>query len=83
MGRKVCVRTVVVALALVVMACGGGGGDDDDQECRTCTVSEDCDGDQECVLAVDGERRCFESDEVTCTLDRVKVGRAPVPTPIP
>ena len=44
---------VAVALAAGIASCGDGGGDDDD-EFHTCTVSEDCDGDQECVLAVDG-----------------------------
>jgi len=83
MGSTVAirVRVLVVALALLGAACGGGGGDDD--ECRTCTVSEDCHGDQECVLAVDGNQRCFEPDKATCTLDRVEVGRAPTPSPTP
>jgi hypothetical protein len=75
------VRVLVVALALLGAACGGGGGHD--RECNTCTVSENCKGDQECVLAVDGQLRCFDPDEATCTLDRVEVGRAPTATPTP
>lgn len=81
MGPTVAVRIriLVAALALLGVACGGGGGSDD--ECSTCTVSEDCHGSDECVLAVDGNRRCFDPDEATCTLDRVSVGRAPTPVP--
>jgi hypothetical protein len=73
-------RILVVVLALTAVACGGGGGGD---ECSTCTMSEDCHGSDECVLAVDGNRRCFDPDEATCTLDRVNVARAPTPVPTP
>lgn len=75
-------KLLVVALALAagIASCGDGGGDDD-VECHTCTVNEDCDGDQECVLAVDDRLRCFEPDRTQCTLDRVTVGRAPTPVP--
>jgi hypothetical protein len=71
-------RMMIVVLALAGAACGGGDGDDD-RQCRSCTVSENCENDQECVLAVDNELRCFEVDKETCTLDRVIVGRAPTP----
>ena len=50
-------------------------------ECGTCTVDEDCHGNDVCVLAVDGNKRCFDRDDATCTLDRVEVGRAPTPVP--
>ena len=83
MGATLAVRMriLVVALALMGVACGGGDGDGDDRQCRNCTVSENCDGDQECVLAVDGNLRCFENDRETCTLDRVPVARAATPSP--
>lgn len=71
---------VAVVLALVAGACGDSGGDDD-RACHECSTNESCDGDQECVLAIDGELRCFEVDEATCQLDRVEVGRAPTPSP--
>ena len=73
------IRILVAALALLGVACGGGGGSDD--ECSTCRVNEDCHGSDECVLAVDGNLRCFDPDDATCTLDRVPVGRAPTPVP--
>jgi hypothetical protein len=81
MGSTVAVRVriLIVALALTGVACGGGGSDD--TECGTCRVSEDCHGSQECVQAVDGNLRCFDPDDATCTLGRVKVGRAPTPVP--
>lgn len=75
----VAVGMLILALALGVGACGGDG--DDEDECRTCQVDKDCESDQECVPAVDGNRRCFETDQETCTLDRVEVGRAPIPLP--
>ena len=83
MGSTVAVRMriLVVALALFGAACGGGGNDD--RECQTCTVNEDCHGSEECVLAVDGNLRCFDPDDATCKLDRVTVGRAPTPVPTP
>lgn len=84
MGSTVAVRMgiLVVALALMGVACGDGdSGGGDDRQCRTCMVSETCDGDQECVMAVDGNLRCFETDRATCTLDRVPVARAATPTP--
>lgn len=73
---------VAVLLTVIAGACGDGGSDDD-RQCRKCSTNESCDGDQECVLAVDGEPRCFEIGDATCKLDRVKVGRAPTPTPTP
>lgn len=73
---------LAVALAVIGVACGDSGGGDD-RECRTCATSETCENDQECVLAVDGDQRCFEIDKATCTLDRVEVGRAPTPAPTP
>ncbi len=73
-------RMLVLVLALMGVACGDGGGGDDD-ECSRCAVSEDCKSDQECVLAVDGNLRCFEPDSEQCTLDRVPIGRAPTPLP--
>lgn len=82
MAAGVVGRIGMVLAAMVVL--GGGCGDsssEDDRQCRTCTVSENCENDQECVLAIDGQRRCFELDRETCTLDRVPVGRAPVPVP--
>lgn len=84
MGSTVVVRMriLVVALALTGVACGGGSGGGD-RQCNTCTVDEDCHGSQECVLAVDGNLRCFDPDEATCTLDRVSISRAPVPTATP
>jgi hypothetical protein len=83
MRATVAVRTgiLLLALALLVPACGDDS--EDDRECRTCTTSEVCENDQECVLAVDGEQRCFEVDQETCQLDRVTVGRAPTPAPTP
>ena len=72
----VAMGTLVVALALLVGACGDDSGDD--RQCRTCTVTENCENDQECVLATDGNLRCFELDRATCTLDRVEIGRQPV-----
>ena len=83
MQLRVAVRIgmVVLAVGLVAGACGDGG--DDDRECGTCTVSEDCDGDQECVLAADDNLRCFEPDREVCTLGRVDIGRKPTPTPTP
>jgi len=81
MGSTAAVRMriLVVVLALIGVACGSGGGDD--RECGTCTVDEDCHGNDVCVLAVDGNKRCFDRDDATCTLDRVEVGRAPTPVP--
>ncbi len=83
MGSRVAVRTslLALALALIGVACGGGG--DDDLQCSPCTVSENCESDQECVLAVDGNLRCFETDKASCTLDRVPVERASTPVPVP
>jgi hypothetical protein len=75
----VAVGVLLAALALGIGACGGDG--DDEDECRICSVDENCESDQECVLAVDGNQRCFETDQETCTLDRVEVGRAPAPVP--
>ena len=69
---------LVVVLALVGAACGDNG---DDRECHTCTVTENCDGGQECVLAVDDNLRCFDVGDATCRLDRVNVARKPTPTP--
>ena len=71
---------VVLAVALAGIGCGGGSGDDD-RACRTCSTTDACDGDQECVLASDGRQRCFELDEAACTVGRVTVGRAPTPVP--
>lgn len=84
MRATAAVRMGILALALAVMgvACGDDSSDED-RECRRCSTSESCENDQECVLAVDGEQRCFELDQVTCTLDRVEVGRAPTPAPTP
>ena len=85
MRLAVAVRigVVVLALGLVAGACGDSGDDDDDRECGTCAVSEDCEGDQECVLATDDNLRCFEPDRDQCVLGRVTIGRAPAPTPTP
>lgn len=84
MRATVAIRMAILALALAsIGAACGDGGSDDDRECRTCATSEACDNDQECVLAVDGDQRCFETDKATCTLDRVEVGRAPTPAPTP
>jgi hypothetical protein len=69
---------MVVALAFVAAACGGDG---DDRACRPCNTDDGCDGDQECVLAVDGAQRCFEREDATCRLGRVEVARAPTPVP--
>ncbi len=84
MGSTVAggMRILVMALTLTIAACGGGDGDSD-RECNTCTTSENCQGNDECVLAVDGNLRCFDRDDSTCTLGSVEVGRAPVPTAIP
>lgn len=84
MGSTVAVRMrmLVVVLALLGAACGDGGGGNE-EECSRCTVTEDCDGGDECVLAVDGAMRCFDIDQATCTFNRVPVGRAPTPTPSP
>lgn len=84
MRATAAVRMGILAMALAVMgvACGDDGSNDD-RECQRCVDSEVCDNDQECVLAVDGEQRCFEIDKATCTLDRVEVGRAPTPAPTP
>jgi hypothetical protein len=71
---------LALVVALIATACGDGGGDDD-RACRPCVTSDGCEKDQECVLAVDGEQRCFETDEATCKLDRVEVARAPTPSP--
>ncbi len=81
MRAMVAVRMGILALGLAVIgvACGDSSGDD--RECQRCATSESCENDQECVLAVDGEQRCFELDRDTCTLDRVEVGRAPTPAP--
>jgi hypothetical protein len=75
MMKTLPIGIVVLALALVVTACGDDG--EEDRECRPCTVNENCENDQECVLAVDENLRCFELDQETCTLDRVTIGRAP------
>ena len=68
----------VASMLLLAAACGNGS---DTRECHTCTTTESCDGDQECVLDVDGAARCFEVDKATCPLGRVDVGRAPTPVP--
>ena len=84
MGAKWIGRTgaLVAVMAVVAAACGGSGGDD--HACRICKVTEDCKSDQQCVLAIDGELRCFENDENSCTVDRVPVARAtPLPTATP
>lgn len=73
-------RALFLALALMTAACGGGGGDS--KQCRTCTVDDDCKSDQQCVLAVDGVKRCFDDDKNSCTVDRVPVAReSPIPEP--
>ena len=81
MGSPAAVRmrTLVVALALTVTACGGG--DKGDLQCNTCTTDENCHGSQVCVLAVDGNQRCFDPDDATCKLGSVDIGRAPTPVP--
>lgn len=81
MGSMVAVRMriLVVALALMAAACDGGGGDEG--ECNTCGTDEGCHGNQECVLAVDGNHRCFEPDNESCTSGRVLIARAATPTP--
>jgi hypothetical protein len=86
MRATAAIRMGILAAALAVLgvACGDDSSNED-RECRRCATSDTCENDQECVLAVDGEQRCFELDRATCTLDRVEVGRAPTtgPTPVP
>lgn len=84
MRATAAVRMGILAMALAVMgvACGDDSSKED-RECKRCVTSESCENDQECVLAVDGEQRCFELDQAACMLDRVEVGRAPTPAPTP
>ena len=83
MRTTVAIRMGILAVALASLAAACGDSSSDDRECRICATSEACENDQECVLAVDGEQRCFELDQAACTVDRVEVGRAPTPTPTP
>ena len=71
----------MAAVALALLLAGACGNGDDTRECHTCTTTESCDGDQECVVASDGNRRCFEVGNATCPLGRVSVARAPTPVP--
>ena len=74
-------KVLLLALALTAAACGGGGGSDA-KKCRKCSSDDDCRNDQECVLAVDNELRCFKNNQNSCTLDRVPVSRlSPIPSP--
>lgn len=74
------IGVVALGLALFAGACGDGNSDED-RQCRPCTSDAGCDSDHECVLAVDGENRCFKDDKDTCKLDRVDIKRAPTPSP--
>jgi hypothetical protein len=78
-AARVGLGIVVLAAAMAAGGCDGSG--DDDGACRTCATADACDDDQECVPAADGQQRCFELEEATCTVGRVTVARAPTPAP--